>query len=193
MDFPIYKLSIKENEDAVSGVEFTALVDAPAIERNFMAFNSAKKIEFSVEQRVISGPLMIADMPIYRDNAEYGKHYIVFDAPTIKKIAIKLSKKGFQNNVNLMHDSNATVEGVTMFEMFIKDSQRGIQAMKGFEDVPDGSLFGSFYVENDEVWNAIKAGSLKGFSVEGLFQYEIPKPTQEEILQGIQKLFALID
>jgi hypothetical protein len=65
--------------------------------------------------------------------------------------------------------------------------------MKGFEDVPDGSLFGSFYVENDEVWGAIKDGKLKGFSVEGLFQYEIPKPTEEEILQGIQKLFALID
>jgi hypothetical protein len=59
-----------------------------------------------------------------------------------------------------------------MFESFISDKVRGIQPMKGFEDVPDGSWFGSFKVDNPEVWAEIKAGNVRGFSVEGQFNYK---------------------
>ena len=62
--------------------------------------------------------------------------------------------------------------------------------MKGFEDVADGSWFGSFYVENEDVWNAVKDGNLKGFSVEGLFDYVKPKMTAEKM---IEKLSALLN
>jgi hypothetical protein len=71
-----------------------------------------------------------------------------------------------------MHDSGQSVEGVTMFESFISDKVRGIYPMKGFEDVPDGSWFGSFKVDNPEVWKEIKAGNVRGFSVEGQFNYK---------------------
>jgi hypothetical protein len=70
-----------------------------------------------------------------------------------------------------MHDNGMTVEGVTMFESWIVDEKRGIKAMKGFEDVKDGSWFGSFKVENEDVWELVKEGKLKGFSVEGVFNY----------------------
>ena len=129
------------------------------------------------DKRIVSGPLMIAEKPIYR-NDEFGEYYIKFTADTIKEIAIKYAKKGFQNNVNLMHDDGQIVNGLTMFESFICDKSRGIMPMQGFEDVSDGSWFGSFYVENDNVWNDIKAGKFKGFSVEGLFKY---KPLEEEM------------
>lgn len=122
------------------------------------------------EERVISGPLMLADTPIYR-NDQNGEYYVQFSKDTIKKIAQKFFRKGYQQNVNLMHDSGSTVSGLTMFESFIKDSKRGIKAMHGFEDVPDGSWFGSFKVENDEVWQLIKDGKVRGFSVEGVFNY----------------------
>lgn len=129
------------------------------------------------DKRIISGPLMIAEKPIYR-NDENGEYYIKFSAETIKQIAVKYAKKGFQNNVNLMHDSGSVVSGLTMFESFICDKSRGVMPMQGFEDIADGSWFGSFYVENDEVWSDVKAGKFKGFSVEGLFKY---KPTNEEM------------
>jgi hypothetical protein len=64
--------------------------------------------------------------------------------------------------------------------------------MCGFEDCPDGSWFGSFYVENDEVWNKIKSGEVKGFSVEGLFIYDKPQPTEDEVLSQIKKLLDTI-
>lgn len=122
------------------------------------------------EEKIISGPLMLADTPIYR-NDQNGEYYVVFTKDTIKQIAQKFFKKGYQKNVNLMHDSGQTVSGLTMFESWISDEKRGIKAMKGFENVPDGSWFGSFKVENDDVWQLIKDGKVKGFSVEGVFNY----------------------
>lgn len=124
----------------------------------------------SEEERIISGPLMLADTPIYR-NDDNGEYYVVFTKETIKKIAQRFFKKGYQSNVNLMHDQGNLTEGMTMFESWIKDDKRGIKAMKGFEDVPDGSWFGSFKVDNDEVWQMVKDGKVRGFSVEGQFNY----------------------
>ena len=140
------------------------------------------------EKRIISGALMIPNELIYRNNERFGEHYVKFSPETIQQIAIKLSKKGYQNNVNLMHDSKQVVEGVTMFEMFISDSSRGIMPMKGFEDLPDGSLFASYYVENEEVWKEIKQGKYRGFSVEGLFDYVEPMSKEEELLEKIKSL-----
>ena len=67
-----------------------------------------------------------------------------------------------------------------MFESFISDKTRGIQPMKGFEDAPDGSWFVSMLVENDAVWEQVKAGQVNGFSIEGIFNYS-PKMTEEEV------------
>lgn len=122
------------------------------------------------EERIISGPLMLADTPIYRNDSN-GEYYVVFDKDTIKQIAQKFFKKGYQKNVNLMHDDGRVVSGLTMFESWITDEKRGIKPMNGFSDVPEGSWFGSFKVDNDEVWQMIKDGKVKGFSVEGVFNY----------------------
>jgi hypothetical protein len=140
------------------------------------------------DQHIISGALMLADELIYRNNEKFGEHYVKFSAETIKQIAIKFAKKKYQNNVNLMHDAKQKVDGITMFESFIVDRQRGIMPMAEFKDVADGSWFGSFYVENEEVWSAIKDGTYKGFSVEGLFDYEQPKSAEQNALETIEKL-----
>lgn len=122
------------------------------------------------DEKIISGPLMLADKPIYR-NDENGEYYVTFSKNTIKQIAQKFFKKGYQKNVNLMHDSGMIAEGLTMFESWITDEKRGIKAMVGFEDVNDGSWFGSFKVDNQDVWQLIKDGKVRGFSVEGVFNY----------------------
>lgn len=145
------------------------------IERNTFAIQDE-------DEQIITGALMLADKPIYR-NDENGEYYVVFTKDTIKQIAQKFFAKGYQSNVNLMHDSGQKLDGLTMFESWITDEKRGIRAMKGFDDVPDGSWFGSFKVNNDEVWQMIKDGKVKGFSVEGLFQY---KPTEKQDLNTME-------
>ena len=144
------------------------------------------------EERIISGPLMLADTPIYR-NDDNGEYYVVFSKETIKKIAQRFFKKGYQSNVNLMHDQGNLTEGMTMFESWIKDDKRGIKAMKGFEDVPDGSWFGSFKVDNDEVWQMVKEGKVRGFSVEGQFNYRKTGDKRiEQLWANVLKVLAQI-
>lgn len=194
MQLPIYELRIQPEVEGITQVDYVALVDLPAIEKDFIAFGKDRMM-FEItneDQRIISGPLMIADKPMFRSNVEIGDHYVMFKAPTIKDIAIKFAKKGFQKNVNEMHDPTKQLAGVTLFESFITDMKRGIQPMKGFEDAPEGSWFGSMYVENDATWQDVKAGKFKGFSVEGLFIYDKPKPTEEQILSQLQKIFDQI-
>lgn len=171
-ELPIFKLEIVDDVNADTEVDFVALVDRPAIEKSFLAFADQQQ-NFAVqdeEERIISGPLMLADTPIYRNDSN-GEYYVVFDKDTIKQIAQKFFKKGYQKNVNLMHDDGRVVSGLTMFESWITDEKRGIKPMNGFSDVPEGSWFGSFKVDNDEVWQMIKDGKVKGFSVEGVFNY----------------------
>jgi len=128
------------------------------------------------DRRIISGPAMLADVPIFRSaNGNVPDHYVVFKAETIYAIAQKFIKKGFGENFNLMHDSNQKTDGVSLFESFIVDSKRGILPMKGFEDAQDGSWFISAKVDNEELWQRIKSGEFRGFSVEGMFQYKKEK------------------
>jgi hypothetical protein len=144
------------------------------------------------EKRIISGPLMLADELIYRNNEKMGEHYVKFSADTIKAIAIKFFKKKYQSKVNLMHDPEQVVKGVTMFESWLTDNERGIMPMKGFEGVANGSWFGSFYVENEKVWQQVKKGDYRGFSVEGMFDYEQPITAEENALKEIEKLLNVI-
>ena len=192
MGLPVYELQINQQEGDNAEVSFVALVDQPAIKRDFVAFKEAEKFQIVSEtEHIISGPLMLANQLIYRNSEKFGEHNVMFTADTIKQIAIKFAKKGYQRNVNLMHEEALQVEGVTMFESFIVDKKRGIMPMKGFEDVQDGSWFGSFYVENPQVWQAVKEGKLKGFSVEGMFDYKQPKSEAQAMLEKIAAILNL--
>jgi hypothetical protein len=135
---------------------------------------------------------MLADVPIFRSDATYGDYYVVFSKDTIFKIAQKFFKRGYQSNVNLMHSPDQQVEGVTMFESFITDASRGILPMKGFEDAPDGSWFGSFKVDNEGVWNDVKEGKFKGFSVEGLFTYKTKPNKEQELMNAIKEILQRV-
>lgn len=179
MDLPLYEMVINPEETSEVEVSFVALVDKPAIERNFLAFKD-NKLHFALdeEKRIISGPAMVADAPIFRKD-ENGEYNVFFSAETIRDIAVKFFKKDYQKNLNLFHDPSLSLEGVTIFESFVSDVSRGIQPMKGFEDLPDGSWFISAKVDNEEVWNRIKSGEVKGFSVEGIFSFMKVNGTQK--------------
>jgi hypothetical protein len=193
-DLPIFMLDITEDINDDAQVDFIALVDRPATMKNWNAFNKTQKFEVTNEERrIISGAIMLADTPIFRSDSTYGDYYVAFSKETILKIVQKFFKKGFQSNVNLMHDSKAQFEGVTLFESFISDPSRGIMPMTGFEDAPVGSWFGSMIVENEEAWLKVKNGEIAGFSVEGLFNYK-PKEVSKvsSMVEQIQKILSQV-
>lgn len=195
MDLPVFLLDISEDQQAETEVNYIALVDKPAIKLNWTAFKEApQRFAIDEEKRIVSGPLMVADMKIYRKDEEFGEYWAVFTAEAIEKIAQKFYQKGFQSNVNLMHDGGMQVEGATMFESWIVDRDNGKMPLKGYEDISNGSWFGSFKVENDSVWGMVKDGLIKGFSVEGMFQYKPKKQemSEEQVLEKIKNLLAQI-
>lgn len=198
MNLPIYELEISEDLNDDIEVSVVSLVERPAIKKNFLAFDESNPMRFeiqSAEKRIISGPLMLADTPIYRKD-KTGEYYVTFSKDTISKIAQMFFKKGYQSSVNLMHNPQEFVEGVTMFESWITDKQRGIEPMKGFEDSPEGSWFGSFKVDNDQVWDQVKSGDFKGFSVEGAFmmkrQSEAQKSKEQEAFEKVMEILAQV-
>ena len=91
------------------------------------------------------------------------------------------------NNFNLMHDPRQIAEGVYMLDNLIIDNERGKVAPKEFEKVPNGSLWGSAKVDNDEIWEQVKNGEFKGFSVEGMFKQLEPVTMDEETINKIIK------
>lgn len=164
-NLPLYKIVVNPDEDE-TGMTCVSLVDYPAIEKDFICFE--KKMAFAVqdeEKRIVTGPAIIADMPIYRRSAEMGEYYVTFDKETIDNIILKYSKFGMWNNVSLQHNGE-NIEGVIMVEFFKKDSEKGI-VPKEFADVADGSLFVSYKITDEALWEEIKnSGELNGFSIE---------------------------
>jgi hypothetical protein len=193
MELPLYELVINDEDDE-SGVDFISLVDKPAIKRNWIAFSEQQKFSFKSDQekRIISGPAMIPNELIYRKDKEGKEYNVVFSEETIQKIVEKYFKSQYTTNFNLQHKKTLLAQGVYLIESFVIDEQRGINAPKGFEDLPNGSWFISCKVDNDEIWNDfIKEGVFKGFSVEGFFQEKQVKGTKSEELELLEMLNRL--
>ena len=183
---PVYDAIISDEE---TGMFRISLVDDPAVMSNFQAFDATRKMQLyeiqDEEKRLVRGCIMRADFPIYRRDEKMGEYYIIYKAEEIRKMAEKYLLEGRQNDVNLMHREGSDVDGVQMVQYFIKGD--GIR-VDGFDDCADGSLFGEFHVVNDSVWEQIKAGTYKGFSLEGVFDL-VPEQNKDEI----QEIVDLLD
>ena len=183
---PVYDAIISDEE---TGMFRISLVDDPAVMSNFQAFDAHKKpMMYAIqdeEKRLVRGCIMRSDFPIYRRDEKMGEYYVIYKAEEIRKMAEKYLMEGRQNDVNLMHQEGSDVDGVQMVQYFIKGD--GIQ-VDGFDDCADGSLFGEFHVVNDDIWAEIKAGTYKGFSLEGVFDL-VPEQNKDEI----QEIVDLLD
>jgi hypothetical protein len=194
MGLPLFRLTI--DEEGQTGVTAVALVDDPAIKINWIAFHQNKPFKFETisegdaEKRIISGPLMLADTPIFRSDKR-GEYNVVFDADTIEKIVEKYHKNAFEKNVNPMHNSMMLLPDIFMRSDFIINRARGFNPPKGFEGLPDGSWFGEFKVLDDKTWNEfVKTGVFKGFSVEGYFNEEPAETLTDSEIELIAELVS---
>ena len=171
---PIYEAVIASSDD---GIITVSLVDDPAVESDFVCFSKKKKNDehrqvFALSnnaEHLITGCLMKADTPIYRNDGGY-EYYIVFSRETIKTMAQKMLSDGTFKNIDLQHNGELLQEGaLTLMEVFIKDSEKGIDT--NFTDIPDGSLMVTFKVNDDTIWKECLEGDyLNGFSLEGFFE-----------------------
>ena len=183
-------------EDEGDGIAFISLVNDPAVESNWFAYNKEHQpMQLQVadeEQRILLGVIMRADFPMYRVGNSGYEYYIKYSKETIAKMARKMLDDKTFNYVDTEHN-NQCVDGVKLEELFIKDIDKGINPV-GFESIENGSLFGKYRVLNDEVWADVKAGKFKGFSLEGYFgvieSKFIKQKNHMSLLEKLKKLLT---
>lgn len=184
MAYPLYDAYLLDDFDGITAI---SLVDDPAVESFFTAYDKNKQpMMYSVEDKVqkrVLGVVMRADYPIYRSDENMGEFYIKYSKDTIRKMAQRMFMFGTENNVNLDHCHDCWVSGVKCEEVFIKDSEKGIDP-KGYEDISDGSMFATFKIDDDSIWDMIMAGKYQGFSLEGYFTLQ---PSEDQKFSKVKK------
>jgi hypothetical protein len=163
----LYELILQDDED---GVFANSLVESPAIERDFVWLN--KEVAFqsvSDEKQLVAGPILVPNKKILRIDGE-GKRYSVFFTPeTIEMVARKFMKNKYGDEVTLEHGNKTA--GVYLTESWIiEQSAKDKSNIFGFT-LPRGTWFGVYKVEDKGIWEKVKDGTFRGFSIEGLFEH----------------------
>ena len=188
---PLLRLTINGEED---GVNIISLVEFPAVERNFIQLSKEVKLSLNEEKRELLGVALIPDFPIYRRD-EQGEYYITFNAESIRKIAIDFYQKLNVNMADVEH-SHDMENGITYFQSLIIDKGQGI-CPAAFKDLPDGTWIVGCKIDNDEVWEAVKSGEVKGFSIDGYFHAEPEKqeekPEEKSTIDSLDDLFDWLE
>lgn len=174
---PIYEALVESDS---SGIFRVSLVDNPATETDFLAFaKESEPLKFKVvdeDEHKVLAVIMRADFLIYRRTDDGFEYYLKFSPGTLFEASRKMLAGGYQNSINLDHKENTDIEGFELVHIFQKDSSKGISPA-GFEDIEEGSLFGEYYVSNDEIWKQIKDGTFTSVSLEGIFDtVEVSEP-----------------
>lgn len=172
----IIELFIDE-EDNVSGIDAISIVENPAIQEDFVFLKNQefKLAELDKEKRLLLGPALIPNKPIYRKSGEK-EYYIYFSRNTVRKASELFLQRAKQHRSTLEHES--PLNGLTVVESWIVEGEEDKTRLYDM-DVPIGTWMVSMKVDNDDVWeNYIKTGKVKGFSIEGYFADKLERPNE---------------
>lgn len=164
------------DEDEMTGVDMISLVRRPAIMEDFITMEDEqadlyKQVVLSEDDKqIITGPALIPDIEIIRKDDDGTPFYIRYSRETIEKIAQKFAKLRSNHSINKDHKKDKMAEKTFIYESWITGGKDKSSEL-GF-DVPEGTWMVSLKVEDDQLWQEIKSGKYKGFSIEGLFKFK---------------------
>tara|TARA_R110002167_G_scaffold34802_1_gene111284 strand:- start:243 stop:1352 length:1110 start_codon:yes stop_codon:yes gene_type:complete len=120
------------------------------------------------DQMIITGPAMTPNVLIPRKDEEGNTFHVMFSAETIEKISRKFLEESKHNNTDINHDDSVTTENTLLESWLVKDPEMDQSKAMNF-DVPKGTWFVSYKINNKDTWQKIKNGELNGFSITGQF------------------------
>ena len=164
-----------------------SLVECPAIESNFVYLSEEKPIRVCLEQdekHMVFGAVLIPDKPIYRYNQEE-EYYLRFPKETIEVLAHEYLQNDNIYSFTKQHKDNA--DGVSIIESWVKTSNNDKSVDLGI-DAPIGTWFVGAKIDNEEIWQGIKDGSMKGFSVESFLNFDEIMMNKQENKMTEEKL-----
>ena len=164
-----YKVGLESETYAIS------IVESPAIEETLVALEEQKEIKVQLaneEKHMLYSAVLVPDKPIYRRNEDGDEFYVEFTKESIEHMSQQFFKEYKQNEVTLDHETTAS--DVTVVESWIKaDLYKDKSVALGLnEELPVGTWFAGMKVNQIDVWDRVKSGELRGFSVESLIRLE---------------------
>ena len=164
-----YRVGLNSETYAIS------IVESPAIEETLVALEEQKEIKVQLaneEKHMLYSAVLVPDKPIYRRNEDGDEFYVEFTKESIEHMSQQFFKEYKQNEVTLDHETTAS--DVTVVESWIKaDMFKDKSVALGLnEELPVGTWFAGMKVNQIDVWDRVKSGELRGFSVESLIRLE---------------------
>lgn len=160
-----------------SDVYAISLVEEPAIEIDYVAFDKDKETKPNLkfiedkenEKFMILGPALVPDKNIYR-NYDGNEFYVSFSAECIEKLSYKFMRTCYGNDC-FTKDHESFAQGCSLAESWIKTSENDKSVDYGF-DCPIGTWFVAAKIDSIDLWESIKKGERKGFSIESWVDLE---------------------
>ena len=190
----IVELVIDDSSEELA-IDAISLVSAPAIEQDFVYFGKEKNnltfAKVDEDKRMIISPALIPNKQIFRYNPNTDSEYYVYFSPETVRKASELYLK-HNNHHKATHEHNERVSGVLTVESWIKEGDMDKSKLYGY-DLPNGTWFVKMKINNEELWQKVKAGELKGLSIEGYFTDRMERmsekaPTDHEILTALNEI-----
>ena len=191
----IVELVISDDSQELT-IDAISLVSSPAIEEDFVFFgkenNNLTLAKVDEEKRMLVSPALIPNKQIYRYDANTDSdYYVYFSKETVAQAAALYLKHNNHHKATYQHEDR--VSGVLTIESWIKEGEQDKSNLYGF-DLPVGTWFVKMKIENDELWQEIKSGTLRGLSIEGYFVDKMEKMsktiTDEQIRAAYKELQA---
>jgi len=167
------------------GITAISLVEFPAIEETWVHLSEHRLQAVNEERMMLYGAALIPDKHILRIDEEGNDYYITFDKETIQKCAHLYLKKNLQHSATLEHQFAVT--GCTLVESWIVESEVDKSTHLGFS-LPVGTWMLGMKVDDADIWNDVKSGAVKGFSIEGIFNEVSVTMSIESLLSDLDKL-----
>jgi hypothetical protein len=199
---PVYEAIFKENEN--EGVYALSVVNDPAMQDLWIALSEQpQKIEFAQvdeDKRLLLGAALIPNKKIYR-NVDGKEFYITFTEQTIEKLAHNFFKKQKNNNSSLEHELK--LEGMSVVEAWTVQDPENDKSNAFGKTYEKGTWVTMMKVDNDEIWNKVKEGEIKGFSIDAVLGLdrinlntniemteEVKKSIVTDVIDGVKTFFA---
>jgi len=95
-----------------------------------------------------------------------------------------------QNNATIEHAQK--LSGMSVVESWLIEDEVHDKSVKYGFSLPKGTWMISMKCNNEEVWQDVKAGKVKGFSIEGYFADKLEMSVEDEKQEIINQLKELL-
>ena len=185
-----YELKYEKGE---TGVFRMSTVETPATKTELVMFdNETKLMEFQDdEKQIVYSVAMRPNMDIKRKSVNGEEAMVFYSEETVSDLQQNFFKNNNHNGVTINHDKNIRNDIYAFESWIVADPLKDKATLLGMS-VEKGDWVLGQKVDNQDVWNDIKSGKLKGFSIEAhlepvLTQNEI-NMTQEELDTRIKEV-----